>query len=63
MLGSADCIAYVLEANSDETKSIFKSTQTINLMVKNFKQSERMIEQLKSIFGSTEKSFVIFNFF
>lgn len=62
MLGSADCNADIFEGNYDEIKSIFKTTQIINVLLKNFKQSEGMIGHLNFIFGSAEKSFVVFNF-
>lgn len=61
-LGSADCNSDNFEGNYDKIKSIFKTTQIINLLLKNFEQSEGMIEQLNSVFGSVEKTFVVFNF-
>ena len=62
LFGSADCNFDIFGGNYDKIKSIFKTTQIINLLLKNHEQSEGMIEQLKSIFGSSEKTFVVFNF-
>lgn len=62
LLGNADCNSDNFEGNYDKIKSIFKTTQIINLLLKNFEQSEGMIEQLNSVFGSVEKTFVVFNF-
>jgi hypothetical protein len=48
--------------NHGKIREIFRPTNTISVLLRNFEMPENVIVSLDSIFGSGNKSFVVFNF-